>query len=195
MGYVDIQDVNRERQAHVRKEQDAKSAERHAETVERDVRMRGMFKDPCRAWLDEQVRVDLEAAAGLPSPPELAAAQQEAWTALAPVINEIPGQPLSLNAVKELVIGIQRGHVSEARKGQLIDLLLSTRSKVYQTTATETAKLAAMNEDLAKARPKLNELLKATGAGNSIPLARELLAEAAEQAQKRRPFASLVRPK
>jgi hypothetical protein len=191
--YIDPQDVNRDRQARVRAEQDVDLAQKRTEVATRDVRLRGMFKDERRVWLDSQVQADLTTAQGHVAPPDLKAAQDEAWSVLEPVIFEVKDRPLSLAAVKEIVSGLQRGSVTEERKAQLMDLLASVRSKVFETKATKLTELVAMNAQLAKERPGLNALLAATGAGNSVPLARELLAEAAEREQKRRPFASLLR--
>jgi hypothetical protein len=185
--YRDPQDAAAERQEAARLEVNEEMAQRRAELVDLDVRGRGLFQDERRAYLNELVRVDLNAAQGYVRPGEIQAAQDAVWAALKPIIYEVPDRPLSVDAVKELVAGIQRGPVSEARRGQLVDFITSTRTKVFETKASKTAELTALNAEVPKKRPLLNALCKATGAGDSVPLVREMLAESAA-----RPFSSLL---
>lgn len=199
MAYIDAQDLARERAAQIRQEQKAAHTERVAELNDLQQRGRGLFKDPARLALDQLVKADLETHGGYHRPADIAEAQEEAWAALRPIIHEVQGKPLSTAALKEIVGGVRRGKVSDERVDQLVDLIVSGRTGVYETKAARTAELAAMNRDLAKERPLLNALLKATGAGNSVALARELLAERAETtvaaqraATASRPFAGLV---
>ena len=194
MAYVDAQDLAAKRQRKADAEATERSAERAAEIRDRDERGRALFKSEQRCYLDQLVQADLNAAQGYVGPHELKAAQEEAWAQLEPIINEVPGRPLSVDAVKAIVAGVRRGPVSGERVGELIDMIVETRSKVYQTKASRTAELSAMNAEVAKERPKLNALLRATGAGNSVPLAREMLAESADRSAASARSATAAKP-
>src|SRR5690349_18840823 len=112
-----------------------------------------LYGDERRAYVDQLVKTDLDASKGYVRPGELKEAQDQAWAELEPIINEIPGRPLSVAAVKELVAGVARGSVTEERRGQLIDLITSARTRVFETKASKTAELAVMNAEIAKERP------------------------------------------
>jgi hypothetical protein len=164
---------------------DAAQAERRQAQSQRQVRGLGLFKDPRRAIVDNLVKVQMEQARGGHVPPaELAAAQDARWAQVEPVVYEDPKRPLSVEATKEVVAAMERGHATEAGVQQRIDLIVSGRTPVYETKASKTDELVAMNADVAKLRPKLNALGKETGVGNSVPLAREMLAESAERRGK-----------
>ena len=192
--YVDAQDAAREREERIRESQAKAGAAKVEDMNARNIAGQGLFMDERRAYVNELVRVDLNTVQGHVTPHDLAVAQAEAWEALGPIIYEVPDRPLSVDAVKAIVAGLQRGQVSTERRGQLIDLITSTRSKVYQTRASKTQDLVNMNADVAKTRPALNALLKATGAGDSVPLARELLSESAAQATASQRARTAARP-
>jgi hypothetical protein len=179
--YQSRQDRAIAREADAKAEMDAKQAERRAEyTGSREVG-RGLFKDPRRAHVDELVRARLNRQQGHVAPNPLKAAQDKAWAKLEPLVNEIPGRPLSINVVKAVVAAAERGPVSAERGEQLIDFIVAGRTKGYETKADVIAKLERMNAYVAKERPLLNAFCKETGAGDSVPLALELLAESADR--------------
>jgi hypothetical protein len=199
MGYIDPQDRARQREEALREAHNEELGVQRAALVDRDVRGRGMFVDERRHYVDELVRVDLNATKGYVPPHELEAAKAEVWAVLEPIIYEKPDRPLSVSAVKELVAGVQRGPVSEARRGQLVDYITATRTKVFETKASKTAELSALNQEMVKQRPRLNAFCNRTGAGDSVPLIREMLAESAERAPLKattsaRPFRALLGP-
>lgn len=153
-----------------------------------------LFRDARRSYTDDLVRVELEQARGGHVPPGvLKEAQDALWRRLQPVLDEVPDKPLSVEATKEIVSGMQRGKSSDSRVAELVELVTNTRTAVYETVSAKRQELTDLNQALPKERPLLNALLKSTGAGNSVPLARELLAEQ-EASESPRPSRSILGP-
>ena len=157
-----------------------------------------MFKDDRLAHLDELVRVELNRHQGYVNPHDLAAEQARVREALQPILAESPDMPLE--AFKEIVAGLNRPKLTDQGVEARTELLLSTRTAVYETRSNRKAALAAVNAEVVRDKPLLNSLLKTTGAGNSVPLARALMSAAADRANARqrqttaaRPFAALLK--
>jgi hypothetical protein len=175
MGYIDPQDRARQREEAAREVQDEALDKRRAELAEAGVRHRGIYRDERIVHLDDMVRVEMNNRHGHVSPHELAAAQERAREVFQPILTESPNMPL--DQFKEIVSGINRPKLTADAVDARAQMLTETRTKVYETKGDRKAALAAVNKDLARDKPILNGLLKSTGAGNSVPLARSLMGE------------------
>jgi hypothetical protein len=77
----------------------------------------GLFVDERRALVDRLVHAQVSTAKGHVPPSELKAAQDAEWAELEPIINEIPGRPLSATAVQEIPV---RGRAITRQKDSLV---------------------------------------------------------------------------
>jgi hypothetical protein len=192
MGYVSSQDAAIAREAAAKAEADAAQAERRAEYAASREVGRGLFKDTRLHHLDELVRVELNKQQGHVRPHELAAAQARVREALQPILTESPEMPL--DAFKEIVAGLNRPKLDDAGVDARAEMLVNARTAVYETRSDRKATLAAVNAELATEKPLLNALLKSTGAGNSVPLARMLIEDAMDRTHAQHREASAAKP-
>jgi hypothetical protein len=196
MGYISPQDAALARERAAQRKMTKATAEHAAELREVGALGQGLFRDPLEATLDESVRVDLNRQQGHVSPNELAVVQEEARAAMRQYWDEwreATGEDMPVTVQNEILAGLQRGQLPDGRVAELKEFVVSHRIKVYETPASMEALLGDARAHTAKEMPLLNALYKATGAGNSVPLARVHVSQAKERARAAKPFGGALR--